>query len=268
MSHALESLTARPYPRRLNPAKGVNRPVSQGANPFSDMLAAEALRSVGTIPRARGERRRRYRGAHRDDVRGDACRHRVQCRRLPSAARIVVRGVGPHEGLARRRLSGGQDARSARHGSRAQQSVGLALHGALAAPSATCTARTASAPESTVQRPATRAKCSPGRVIELMRATAMPNGLDRARLRRGDIGALATGAEPQYRVIRNAPKDVGRERSRSALSLGAQLLVSAVAGAPCRSGRSSARHASRRKDGGERAPAAGLALDRELRLVP
>src|SRR4029450_5545957 len=39
MSHALESLTARPYPRRLNPLKGVNRPVSQGANPFSDMLA-------------------------------------------------------------------------------------------------------------------------------------------------------------------------------------------------------------------------------------
>ena len=47
MSHALESLTARAYPRRLNPAHGVNRPVSQGANPFSDMLAAEALKSVG-----------------------------------------------------------------------------------------------------------------------------------------------------------------------------------------------------------------------------
>src|SRR4030095_9433938 len=47
MSHALESLTARAYPRRLNPARGVNRPVSQGANPFSDMLATERLKSVG-----------------------------------------------------------------------------------------------------------------------------------------------------------------------------------------------------------------------------
>jgi len=47
MSHALESLTARAYPRRLNPAKGISRPVSQGANPFSDMLATEALRGVG-----------------------------------------------------------------------------------------------------------------------------------------------------------------------------------------------------------------------------
>src|SRR6201987_417858 len=47
MSHALESITARPWPRRLNPARGTNRPVSQGANPFSDALAAEALKGVG-----------------------------------------------------------------------------------------------------------------------------------------------------------------------------------------------------------------------------
>src|SRR5215831_2475684 len=47
MSHALESLTARPWPRRLNPARGSARPVSQGANPFSDGLATEALKGVG-----------------------------------------------------------------------------------------------------------------------------------------------------------------------------------------------------------------------------
>src|SRR5438046_6588511 len=47
MSHALESLTARAWPRRLNPARGASRPVSQGANPFSDGLASEALKGVG-----------------------------------------------------------------------------------------------------------------------------------------------------------------------------------------------------------------------------
>src|SRR5437867_11466832 len=47
MSHALESITARAWPRRLNPAKGVGRPVSQGANSFSDALAAQALDAVG-----------------------------------------------------------------------------------------------------------------------------------------------------------------------------------------------------------------------------
>ena len=44
MSHALEATTARAWPRRLNPARGVSRPVSQGANPFSDLLASQALR--------------------------------------------------------------------------------------------------------------------------------------------------------------------------------------------------------------------------------
>src|SRR6478672_8620306 len=47
MSHALEAITARLYPRRLNPARGTQRPVSQGANPFSDALATQALSSVG-----------------------------------------------------------------------------------------------------------------------------------------------------------------------------------------------------------------------------
>jgi hydroxyacid-oxoacid transhydrogenase len=53
MSHALEAITARAYPRRVNPAQGVNRPVSQGANPCSDLLAGEALALVGKfLPRA------------------------------------------------------------------------------------------------------------------------------------------------------------------------------------------------------------------------
>ena len=47
MSHALEATTARAWTRRLNPARGVARPVSQGANPFSDLLASQALRLVG-----------------------------------------------------------------------------------------------------------------------------------------------------------------------------------------------------------------------------
>jgi hydroxyacid-oxoacid transhydrogenase len=50
-----------------------------------------------------------------------------------------------------------------------------------------------------------------GRVIELMRATAMPNGLAALGFDDSHVDALATGAEPQYRVIRNAPKDVSRD---------------------------------------------------------
>jgi hypothetical protein len=39
----------------------------------------------------------------------------------------------------------------------------------------------------------------------------MPNGLTALGLGEGEIDALATGAEPQYRVIKNAPIDVGRD---------------------------------------------------------
>ena len=50
----------------------------------------------------------------------------------------------------------------------------------------------------------------------------MPNGLGALGFDASHVDALATGAEPQYRVIRNAPKDVGRDDLttlfRSALS--------------------------------------------------
>ena len=49
----------------------------------------------------------------------------------------------------------------------------------------------------------------------MMRATEMPNGLTALGFDASHLDALATGAEPQYRVIRNAPKDVGREDLKS-----------------------------------------------------
>ena len=202
-----------------SPPQSVERrrtgPVSQGANPFSDMLATEALRIVGrSLVRAVNDASR-HRGTHGNDLRGDARGNRVQRRRLSPAARVVLRGVGADAELARRRLSGRQDAGAARHGGRAQQPFGLALHGALVVPSGTCTARSASVPKRAARRTPMQARCSRGRVIELMRATAMPNGLTALGFDASHLDALATGAEPQYRVIRNAPKDVGRDDLKS-----------------------------------------------------
>src|SRR5262249_10326248 len=47
LCHALESFTARPFTRRPPPATPVARPLSQGANPWSDMGCGEALRLLG-----------------------------------------------------------------------------------------------------------------------------------------------------------------------------------------------------------------------------
>ena len=53
------------------------------------------------------------------------------------------------------------------------------------------------------------------RVVDLMRATAMPNGLSALGFDESNVDALVSGAEPQYRVIRNAPLDVGRDELKA-----------------------------------------------------
>ena len=49
------------------------------------------------------------------------------------------------------------------------------------------------------------------RVIELMQATGMPNGLRGVGYTDADIGDLVEGSLPQRRILDNAPIDVGRE---------------------------------------------------------
>ena len=138
MSHALESLTARAWPRRLNPARGASRPVSQGANPFSDGLASEALRAVGKfLVRAVSDaadieaRTEMMYAAMQAGIAFNA----AGCH-LPHGLSYAVSGTRARFPCAR--LPGRQDAGPARHGGRAQQSVGLAIHGAVVpgAPSA------------------------------------------------------------------------------------------------------------------------------------
>ncbi len=46
-SHAVESLTTRPYTSRPAPANSTLRPIAQGANPYSDIGCMEAIRLIG-----------------------------------------------------------------------------------------------------------------------------------------------------------------------------------------------------------------------------
>ena len=49
------------------------------------------------------------------------------------------------------------------------------------------------------------------RVVELMRATGMPNGLSGVGYSGADVPALVDGSLPQRRLLDNAPIDVDRE---------------------------------------------------------
>lgn len=46
-SHACESLTARPFSKRPAPKDSTQRPLSQGANPYSDIACLEAIKLIG-----------------------------------------------------------------------------------------------------------------------------------------------------------------------------------------------------------------------------
>ena len=210
MSHSLEAMTARLYPRRLTRAQGIERPVSQGANPFSDALALQALDTVGRFL---------VRAVH--DARDAEARTEMMYAAMLSGIAFNASGCHlPHglsyavSGLIRDWHVDGYPAGKSLvpHGMavvlnnpsvwrytasahperhlRCARALGADAHGAAASDAGDVLA---------------------GRIVELMRAAGMPNGLAALGFGDADLDALATGAEPQYRVIKNAPVDVDRE---------------------------------------------------------
>jgi alcohol dehydrogenase class IV len=213
MSHALESLTARAYPRRLNPARGVDRPVSQGANPFSDLLAAEALRSVG-----------RFLVRAVDDA--SDVEARTEMMYAAMLAGIAFNAAGCHlphglsyavSGLAKDwHVPGYPEGKSlVPHGMAVVlNNPSVWRYTAACSPARHLEAARALGADARDATPGDAGEILAQRVIELMRATKMPNGLTALGFDASHVDALATGAEPQYRVIKNAPKDVSKEDLR------------------------------------------------------
>jgi alcohol dehydrogenase class IV len=209
MSHALEAITARAWPRRLNPAHGVHRPVSQGANPFSDALATQALQLVGQF----------HVRAVRDAADLEA---RTEMMYAATLAGIAFNASGCHlphglsyavSGLARDWHVRGypQQASLVPHGMAVVlNNPSVWRHTAPHSPQRHLHCAHALGADANGAAPDDAGEILSQRVIELMRAAGMPNGLAALGFGEADLDALATGAEPQYRVIRNAPVDVDR----------------------------------------------------------
>ncbi|MFI4953504.1 MAG: hydroxyacid-oxoacid transhydrogenase [Burkholderiales bacterium] len=217
MSHALESLTARAWPRRRNPARGASRPVSQGANPFSDALASDALRSVGQfLVRA---------VANAGDIEA-----RTEMMYAAMQAGIAFNAAGCHlphglsyavSGLARDFCVAGYPSGKTLvpHGMAVVlNNPSVWRYTAPSCPERHLHAATCLGAKTQDAGADDAGEALAGRVIELMRAAGMPNGLAALGFGDADVDALATGAEPQYRVIRNAPKDVSRDDLRGLFS--------------------------------------------------
>lgn len=223
LCHALESYTARPHHTRSRPDRPTSRPMSQGANPWSDLGSLEALRLGGLyLERAvadasDAEAREKLAwaaslaglafgnaGVHLPHGMSYAVAGLVKEFRMPGypgGAPLVPHGVSVVLNAPSVFRFTAQQARPERH------IEGAALLGA--------DVRGASARDA--------GEVLAAALERLMRATGIPHGLGAIGYSDDDVDALVRGTIVQKRLLDNAPVPVG-EPELSALFRGAMTL--------------------------------------------
>lgn len=208
-SHAVESLTARPYTHRPAPPDPAVRPLSQGANPFSDISCIEAIRLVGeNIETAVAEP---------DNV---EVRERLMFAGMLAGIGFGTAGCNvPHgmsyavAGLVRDYHADGwpEDHPLVPHGFAViVNSPAVFRHLGPACPERHLKAAVAlgARTEGTNKAPG---DLLADRVIDIMRKIGVPNGLNGVGYSADDVPALVEGAWPQKRVIDNASRPITRD---------------------------------------------------------
>jgi alcohol dehydrogenase class IV len=210
LSHALESYTARPYSQRQPAARPSLRPMSQGANPWSDVGCREALRVVGaTIERA-------VEDASDREARG-------QLMWAATLAGIAFGNAGCHlphgmsysvSGLVRDFCPDGYPAGEpiVPHGmSVIVNAPAVFRHTAAACPERHLEAAGYLGADLRGAGNEDAGEVLSQRIATLMQRTGIPNGISGVGYSAKDIGALTDGAFPQQRLLQNAPCPVTRE---------------------------------------------------------
>ena len=207
LSHALESYTARPYDRRRAPARPSLRPMSQGANPWSDLGCREALRLLGQfLERAV------------DDASDTEAREQMMWAATLAGIAFGNAGVHAPHGMAYAVAGLVRDFRPSGY----PTDEPLVPHGMaviLNAPSSFRFTADAS-PERHLEGARLLGADTRGagardagevladELIRVMRAVRMPNGLGGVGYTEEDVTALTRGAYPQQRLLQNAPREM------------------------------------------------------------
>ena len=206
LSHALESYTARPYTMR---ARAAARPMSQGANPWSDVGCEAAMRKLGTyLVRAvndAGDREARDAMMYAATLAGIA---------FGNSGVHVPHGMSYSvAGLVREFRPDGypKDEPMVPHG----MSVIVNAPAVFRFTAEACPDRHLRGAEWLGADTRGAAEKDAGEVlakhlIRLMRETAIPNGISGVGYGEGDVAALSEGAFAQQRLLTNAPRDIGR----------------------------------------------------------
>ena len=210
LSHALESYTAAPFTRHPTPADPSLRPMSQGANPWSDIGCAQALRLTGEfLVRAV------------KDAEDREARHSMMWAATLAGIAFGNSGVHlPHAmayavaGLIRDYHPAGFPGTDAicPHGI----SVIVNAPSVFRTTASAIPARHADAAEwlgadTSGAGPDDAGEVLVSRILRMMRDTGMPNGVNGLGYVAGDVTKLADGAYAQQRLLTNAPIAVDKD---------------------------------------------------------
>ena len=209
LSHALESLTARPFTVREKPADPSARPYSQGGNPWSDVISKEALKLVGE-----------HMVAAVTDA--DNLEAREYLMWASSLAGIAFGQAGCHlphgmsyavSGLVKDFKPDGypQDIPMVPHGMSVILNAPSVFR--LTGPHAPERHLAASACLGGTYEagPSEAGEAVAEHLIDMMKATGIPNGLEGVGYEDADLDRLTDGAFPQKRLLNLAPCQIERD---------------------------------------------------------
>jgi len=210
ISHALESLTARPHNVRTRPQSPDFRPMTQGANPWSDLLCSEALRLAGNnfvqavIDPDDFEARyaMMYAATLSGAAFGNAGCHLPHAMSYPISA--LVRNFPP-EGYS-------QEGPMCPHGI----SVIVSAPAAYSFTSESTPVRhmqgaSLLGAETKDARPTEAGLVLSEHLLDMMQQTGMPNGIQGVGFTLGDIDDLVVGALSQERLLSVSPRKVSSQ---------------------------------------------------------
>ncbi|HWM13546.1 MAG TPA: hydroxyacid-oxoacid transhydrogenase [Gaiellaceae bacterium] len=206
LSHALESFTARPFTTRSK-ADPLSRPMSQGANPWSDVGCREALRLCG-----------RYLVRAVQDPSDREAREQMMW--AATLAGIAFGNAGVHVPHGMSYAVAGLVESFSPDGYPKEEP--MVPHGMSVIVNAPAVFRriAATSPDRHLEaaellgadvRDAESGEAVSTRIAELMQATGMPNGISGVGYDRSHVAALTDGAIVQRRLLDNAPIPVDRE---------------------------------------------------------
>lgn len=209
LSHALESYTARPFSERAKPGQLSARPMSQGANPWSDMGCETSLKLLGQY----------LERAVNDDTDHEARDHMMYAATL---AGIAFGNAGVHvphgmsysvAGLVRDFRPAGypQEEAMVPHGmSVIVNAPSVFRYTACACPERHIHGAACLGADTRDAAPDDAGEILARHLIKLMRATGIPNGVGGVGYGDGDVDALSAGALAQQRLLTNSPRAVGK----------------------------------------------------------